>query len=522
MVFLIPVVLLAETADVVFYNTGVDNFNKKNYAAACDYFGQAADLNKNNVWAKFYYAYSLVMLNKPNEAIKVIPSLAPLSQTPQYNELIKLIYPKPKSQKKQTDSAKNEPQVMNFETTTMHLTTESCSISSYTYDYGYNIKHSSRSSHESQKTTKKSKLDEVKELVDANKNKEAIEILNAELKKNRKNGKVYELLGLAYYNEQDYPSCIANLTYAFKYGIDNFNSYFIAAEASANLQKTDDALKWYLKADKKNKKDPFVKLAIADIYCSQSDYTKATKIYKDMLKTDKNYVDASIGLANIELEKGFIQKAFDQVVDILKDIPDSSKARFLKAKIHLEKKEYDLALEEAVLAYTYSPANIEYKIFGSLVKVRNLLTNEAINELKQILIKFPNNAYALAILGEALLTNNQTAEGEKILLKADSIKELPETAELLALIEAAKGKYDTAENLYKEFCSRSGNNPKSLLAYAEFTEIKQDGALSQKAYQTIVDRFPETPFAKKAKIAIERLNGMIQIEKGNKYGYYGD
>ena len=32
-------------------------FYLKNYAAAADNLGQAADLNRNNVWARFYYVY---------------------------------------------------------------------------------------------------------------------------------------------------------------------------------------------------------------------------------------------------------------------------------------------------------------------------------------------------------------------------------------------------------------------------------------------------------------------------------
>ena len=34
---------------------GMAYFYQKNYTAAADYLGQAADLNRNNVWARYYY-----------------------------------------------------------------------------------------------------------------------------------------------------------------------------------------------------------------------------------------------------------------------------------------------------------------------------------------------------------------------------------------------------------------------------------------------------------------------------------
>ena len=514
---LVPMFSFGETLDVTFYQIGIENFNNQNYSKACDYLGQAADYNENNLWARLYYVYSLLKLNRRKEAQKWIPVLAPLSETPQYKELMSLMNPvkeviKPSVQEKEKSTT------MTFETSTLELETKSISVSSYSYNYDYNF--NSKHNSPSKPKVKKTKLDEAKELIDLDETDKAVNIINSELKKNKKNGKAYELLGLAYYNKQDYKKCIDNMNKAFSNGVNNFDSYFMAAEASANLQKTDDALKWYLKANEKNKKDTFVRLAIADIYCSKAEYKKADAIYKDVLATDKNNLDAEVGLADIELEKGFTKAALEHVNNILKEVPDSGKARFLKARILLEEKEYAFALEEAQVAYSYNPANVEYKVFSSLVKVRNLLSKEAIVELNELLKEFPNNVYVLVTLGEALLTDNQIKEGKEVLLKADIIKKIPQTSELLALIEASEGNYDKAEALYKEFCTRSGNNPKSLLAYAEFIEIKQDYALTMKAYKEIIDKYPETPFAEKAKQALEKVKGLSNIKPGADHGLY--
>ena len=506
---LISLSSFADSQDEKYYRLGIEHFNNRKYYKARDYFSKAADLNKKNVWARFYYVYSLVMLNQQKEAQKWVPSLSSLSKTRQYKELMKLMNPVKEPVKpnvKEKVKEKEESTTMTFETSTLNLETKTVGESNYG-----NSKNKSKKNNSSSKSNK-SLLEEAKRLVDADETDKAIEVLNSEIKNNFKNGEAYELLGLIYYNKQDYKNCVRNMNSAFANGVDNFDSYFMAAEASAYLQKTDEAFKWYLKANEKNNKDIFVRLALADIYCSKAEYKKADSIYKEILAKESDNLEATIGLANIQFEKGFTDKALDAVDEILEEVPASSKARFLKAKILLDEKKYESALEEAKLAYQYNPVNVEYRVFASLVKVRNILVKEAIEELNEILEEYPNNVYGLVALGEAFLTENKMKEGKEILLKADIIKKIPQTSELLALVEASEGNYDAADILYKEFCKRSGNNPRSLLAYAEFVEIKQDNNLTIKAYNAVKEKYPGTPFAKKAELALARLNGLTNIK----------
>lgn len=468
------------------YEIGLENFYKRKYSVAADYLGQAADLDKSNIWARYYYVYSLAALGKKNEASKWLGSLSTLKGTSHYKQLVSILdIGKPEKVEKTKKESKQ-----------------------------------SKKQDKSPKTPKKesSIFDKFQELIDSEKYEEAVKQINNYLETYPKSGKSYQLLGLICLNKKDYKNSVENFKKAFSYGIKNFDSYFMAAEASVCIQNIDEALIFYEKASEINKKDILLKLAIADLFCKKANYSKASEIYKEVLKTDSNMIDAKVGLAKIELDRGFEEDALNQIESILEEHQDNAKARFLKAQIYSKQKDYVKAQEEARLASLYNESNIEYQVFYSLMKVRNFQIKEAIKEINQILIDYPDNVYALAALGEAYLTAGKEKEGRKALNKADNIKKIPETAQLLALTDFFKGNYDKAEENYKEYCKRTSDSPEALLEYAEFVEVKQDTNLSIAAYQKVIDKFSDTPFAERARQAIYKLKQSSSGLKKRSYG----
>ncbi len=485
--------------DKSFYEMGMENFYKQNYLAAADYLGQVADTDKDNVWARYYYVYSIAMLGKKREAKKWISSLSSIKETEHYKLLITFLN-EDKKQAKVAKSDTNPKSDSNNEANSKKVTLK-------------------KEDSEQKVIEKFDDLDKAQEFIDSENYEKAINLINNFLKENKKNGRAYQLLGIIYFNKNKYKDSIDNFKKAFKFGINDFESYFMAAEACLSIQNIDEALTWYKKASKINNNDVFLKLSLADLYCKKSDYTNATNIYKEILKRDSKIIEADVGLAKIELDKGFDDIALKHINSILESHKNNAKARYLKAQVFLKQKDYIKALEEAKLASLYNKANIEYKIFCSLVKVRNLLTKEAIEEIENILLDYPNNVYALSALGEAYFTCGKEDEGRKMLDKADNIKKIPQTPQLLAMIEFSLGNYDKADEYYKEYCKRSGYNPESLLEYAEFTEIKQDMKLSIEAYSKIIVKFPDTPFADKAKESIDKIKKSSSGLSKRSYGF---
>lgn len=464
---------------------GMDYFYKKNYTAAADYLGQAADLNQNNVWSRYYYVYSIALLGRKNAASKWLPKLSSISNTYHYKQLASLL-------DLGNTKKKNEPKV----------------------------KAASVKPRVPPKIKKTDALDEAEYYIDLGDNEKALPIIEDYMKKNPSGGRAYKLLAMIDFNKRDYQSAAVFFEKAFREGAKDFDSYFMAAQSNLDIQNYDTALVYYEKASQINTKDSFVKISLADLYCDRSDYVSATRLYKEILNDTPDYLDAKIGLAKIEFNKGYIEESLKSVSDIVTESPDSAKAHYLKSQILLKKRDYDNALKEAEAAYSSNPSSMEYRVFYSLVKVRNFKVEEAVDDLKKVLDMFPDNAYALTALGEAQLTNGKMEEGKATLLKSESIKKMPQTALLLALIECNNKNYDKAEVLYKEYCSLAGNSPEALLEYANFTELKDTKEECLKSYYTVSEKFPGTPFADKAEKRANEIKLSHSQQSKEEYGIY--
>ncbi|MDD3001682.1 MAG: tetratricopeptide repeat protein, partial [Candidatus Riflebacteria bacterium] len=239
----------------------------------------------------------------------------------------------------------------------------------------------------------------------------------------------------------------------------------------------------------------------------QAKYAEAEQVYKDILKIDPMVTDAEVGLANLQLEQGFIEKTVNLVNEILSKNPDNAKARFIKAKALLENELYAESLEEAEYAYAKNPANIEYRIFSALVNVRNFQVQTAIEDLNQILQQYPSNVYALNVMAEAEITAGNNKEGNKYLELAETYEKTPTTSLLNGLLAVSEHKIELAEQHYREYLARSKNSPAALLEFARFSELTNKHAEILENYQKVIDLFPNTPYAVKAKKDLANYKG---------------
>ncbi len=472
---------------------GMAYFYQKNYKAAADYLGQAADLNPNNVWSRYYYVYAIALSGKKQEASKWLPKLSSISKTTHYKQLVAFLNSDNAPQKNETKP--KETKVAKKDT-----------------------KVEKKESKVQPQIKKKDILDDAEYYIDSGDNQKALSIINDYMKNNPNNGKAYKMLAMLDFSNRDYQSSAENFEKAFQKGINDFDSYFMAAQSNLDIQNYDAALVYYEKASQINSKDLFVKISLADLYCDRSNYSNSTRLYKEILKDDSNNIDAQIGLAKIEFKKGYIEESLTLVSDIIEKNQDNAKAHYLKSQILLENKDYDNALKEAEAAYSFNPTSIEYRVFCSLVKVRNFKVKEAVEDLQKVLNNFPDNTYALTALGEAQLTEGEMEEGKATLLKSESIKKMPQTALLLALIECNEKNYDKADSLYKEYCSLAGNSPEALLEYANFTELKNNKEECLKSYYAVLEKFPGTPFADKAEKRANEIRKSEAQQSKEKYG----
>lgn len=479
--------LFADTAQSL-YEKGMTNLKNKKYSAAADYLGEAADLDPNNVWARFYYVWSIAYLGKNQEARRWMPKLKKcVGNTYQYKRLREYIIKEGAFKK-----SDNKASVISKA----------------------NLPEWAKPRQQTKKKEKvKSVIEQAQELIDFNETKEATQLLKDYLKKNKKSADAYRLLGTIAFNAYDYDNCITNFEKSFACGTKDFDSYFMVAQACMNIQKENEALKYYKKASQINKEDTFVKLAIADIYCKQADYSNAEKTYKEILKKDYKVADALVGLANIAFEQGYLEEALKQADSILLSLPDNAKALFLKAKIFMEEKQYKEASIEAQAAYANNPANMEYEAFAALALIRDFQIQPAIDILDEMLEKRADNVYAMNALAEAYLASGKNIEARKCLDKAEKCDKLAQTSFLNGLYYVTIGKIKEGKPFFAEYKKRSGNAPKACLEYANFLETANELKEAEKEYNEVIEKHKKTPFAKTASERLKELKGNIHLSR---------
>lgn len=480
------------------FDEGMELFMQKDYRGSSSYLGQVVDMKPDHHQARYYFVLSLVFQGRTNDALKHLTILRKyFPQSAVYSSL-------------ESDLRRNmmpRKTTRESEITSEDIITEN---------------HKTRQI-DKKKNAEKLDSDYVKvaNLIDEE-NYEQAEILLKRFIKTKKSdidkGRAYAFLGLIYYNRQNYPLAVEQYKKSFGFKAGDFEANFMTASAYINMQMPDEALKYFKAALKINDDDIFARTYMADIYVKQAKYAEAEQVYKDILKIDATVTDAEVGLANLQLEQGFVEKAVNLVNDILSKNPDNAKARFLKARALLEKELYIESLEEAEYAYTKNPANIEYRIFSALVNVRNFQVQTAIEDLNQILQQYPSNVYALNVMAEAQITAGNTKEGKKYLELAETYEKTPTTSLLRGLLAVSEQKIELAEQHYREYLARSQNSPAALLEFARFSELTNKHEEILENYQKVIDSFPNTPYAVKAKEELANYKGSYADYGSNKPG----
>ncbi|MDD3000404.1 MAG: tetratricopeptide repeat protein, partial [Candidatus Riflebacteria bacterium] len=270
------------------FDEGMELFMKKDYRGSSSYLGQVVDMQPNHHQARYYFVLSLVFQGRTNEALAHLTILRKyFPQNTAYSSL-------------ESDLRRNmmpRKTTKEFETTSENIITEN------------------RKTRQVVKNKNTEKLDsdfvKVTNLIDEE-NYEQAEILLKRFIKTKKSdidkGLAYAFLGLIYYNRQNYPLAVEQYKKSFEYKTGDFEANFLTASAYINMQMPDEALKYFKIALKINDDDIFARIYMADIYAKQAKYAEAEQVYKDILKIDPMVTDAEVGLANLQLEQGFIEK----------------------------------------------------------------------------------------------------------------------------------------------------------------------------------------------------------------------
>lgn len=483
---------LAASQDLVaeIYAQGISLYSAGDHSGAAEYLEQVVTMAPEHDQARYYLVFSLSMSGKTRKALEQAKLLAArFPQNVQYQLLVQQLNRQNVSYS-QTPAPTESPQP----------------------DTGYSSITTLQEPAVARPVTVRKaspprppdKIEQAAALIDEEQYASATAALKKILGAEPRNAEAWHFLGVASFNQAEFALAAENFEKALANGHKNFETRFLAGSSYLNMQIWDKAENHFKEA-LELKSDLFCKMNLAEIFCRRHRFKEAEKMFQEILKSNPEVIDASVGLAQIKLEQGYSKAAADSINEILSSHPDNSRARFVKARILLENKLYAEAAEEARLAAVSNPGNLEYRACYALALIRNFQVPQGIEEARAILQQNQSNTAARQALAEGLIVGGNLKDAEAELQLAEKSEKHPLTSFLLASIAISGGNQTLARQHYEEYKRRAGNQPTALLEYARFLETLGSSTEAAAAYHEVIRLHDDTPYAEEAQAGIERL-----------------
>lgn len=154
-----------------------------------------------------------------------------------------------------------------------------------------------------------------------------------------------------------------------------------------------------------------INFILGDLYLEKENYRQAEQLYLDLIKKNvKTAATAKIKLALVELKKGQVNNALEQINFILSDQFNNPEALIIRSIIYLSINKPDNAITDLLNALREQP-NSETALF--LISQAYKLTHspeQAAIYLKQLISLNPANEKAVTLYSEILKDANNTSE----------------------------------------------------------------------------------------------------------------
>jgi tetratricopeptide (TPR) repeat protein len=234
---------------------------------------------------------------------------------------------------------------------------------------------------------------------------------------------LYEQLGHAYREEQNYPAAIKTYQDMGQLGpeaqkraqmllIDTYRENRDLDRAIAETKKLLDA----------RPGDPPLTVTLAMLYAEKSDTDAATKLLHGLLRGNESDQEVYLNIAQAE-ERGKkyddAEKSAAKAEELSVDGESKQSAWFLQGAIYERQKKFDQAEEEfrKVLAVNPNSASV-LNYYGYMLADRGVRLGEATSMIQKAVAQEPGNGAYLDSLGWAYYKQNKLTEAEEALHKA--------------------------------------------------------------------------------------------------------
>ncbi|HEY4950273.1 MAG TPA: tetratricopeptide repeat protein [Candidatus Acidoferrales bacterium] len=234
---------------------------------------------------------------------------------------------------------------------------------------------------------------------------------------------LYEQLGHAYREQEDYPAAIQTYQEMGKLGIDaRKRAEMLLIDTYRESRDLDRAIAATKKTLEASPNDPSLTVTLAMLYGEKSDADSATKLLDGLLRGNDGDQEIYLNLAQVQ-ERGRkyaeAEQSAQKAEQMARGNDDKETAWFMLGAIYERQKKFDQAEQEFRKALEVSPGNASVlNYYGYMLADRGVRLEEATAMIKQAVTQEPSNGAYLDSLGWAYYKQNKLTEAEESLRKA--------------------------------------------------------------------------------------------------------
>jgi tetratricopeptide (TPR) repeat protein len=234
---------------------------------------------------------------------------------------------------------------------------------------------------------------------------------------------LYEQLGHAYREEEDYSSAIQTYQEMSKLGTDaRKRAEMLLIDTYRESRDLDRAIAATKKTLEASPNDPSLTVTLAMLYGEKSDADSATKLLDSLLRGNDSDQEIYLNLAQVQ-ERGRkyaeAEQSAQKAEQMARGNDDKETAWFMLGAIYERQKKFDQAEQEFRKALEVSPGNASVlNYYGYMLADRGVRLEEATAMIKQAVTQEPSNGAYLDSLGWAYYKQNKLTEAEENLRKA--------------------------------------------------------------------------------------------------------
>jgi tetratricopeptide (TPR) repeat protein len=235
---------------------------------------------------------------------------------------------------------------------------------------------------------------------------------------------LYEQLGHAYREQEDYSSAIQTYQEMGKLGVDaRKRAEMLLIDTYRESRDLERAIAETKKTLEASPKDPSLTVTLAMLYGEKSDADSATKLLDGLLRGNDSDQEIYLNLAQVQ-ERGKkyaeAEQSAQKAEQMARGNDDKETAWFMLGAIYERQKKFDQAEQEFRKALEVSPGNASVlNYYGYMLADRGVRLEEATAMIKQAVTQEPSNGAYLDSLGWAYYKQNKLTEAEENLRKAN-------------------------------------------------------------------------------------------------------